>query len=344
MKKAVAVSGSPANTARGFAVVFPLLCGVLILAYHLLPASLYDPLNRLTTASSALLLSCLGPAPIVRGDMLTYSGFTVRIIAECSALLPFILYGTFVAAYPAAAAKKLQGLLWGLPILFFANSARIAAVTWCGADLPRYFNYFHTYLGQVFMLLLIVAISAIWVHLAGSERDRLPGARWFVMRAIFYGTGLFFGWAAVNTSYIRCGDRVIETVFDFFNYGLMMPRGHEIYYHTFNVIPFWSLMLAWRFNSRLRQYASLLSGTAFLVALHILFRICNVLMTGFNLSSAYPVSQVISALGQYTLPVGMWLFIAISEKNPSGAGVKIGNSGKKLRDRGRARRRYRAEQ
>lgn len=51
------------------------------------------------------------------------------------------------------------------------------------------------------------------------------------------------------------------------------------------------------------------AGLAIIVAMHVLFRVCNVLTTALGMESAAKISGVIYIIGQYMIPVLLWLVI-----------------------------------
>jgi exosortase/archaeosortase family protein len=109
--------------------------------------------------------------PVVRGATITLGPAALRIIPECTPLMPILMFGIAVAAYPAAPAWKLVGVGAGAVLLWIYNVARmlalIATLTWW----PRWFKFLHVYLWQTVTLLVVCALFLMWLRMAP---DREP--------------------------------------------------------------------------------------------------------------------------------------------------------------------------
>jgi len=280
-----------------------------MIVYCLLPDQAFLPLNKLTAVTAGSLLAFFGNQAVVRGTVISLESFTVEVITECSVLFPATLYASFVLTHPLCGSQKISGLFWGLMSVFCFNAARIALVAWCGFAYPGAFVYLHVYFGQVLLMLFVIAACLICQRM-GSRDGKFRGELiYFYLRLAICSAALFGMWVYVNRFYIGIGDAYIQVLFSLFHYRLFIPMGHMTYYHTFNMVLFFALMLSSRFRRERVRIAGLLFGAAVLFTGHILFRVCNVFMTGFEVSGAYGISTILAAVGQYVLPFGLWQYL-----------------------------------
>ncbi|MEW6664929.1 MAG: exosortase H [Thermodesulfobacteriota bacterium] len=301
---------------RVFATRLLVLSGVLYAAASLAPPHYLDPLNRLTARMAGSSLGLFTGAPSVHGPLLTLSGFTVRIIPECTPLFVTILYVSFIVSYPAPWKDRALGLLLGVPALVLVNLLRLVVVIFLGRHYPRLFEAGHVYLGQFLMVLTVCLMSLAWLPwIHESPGTRLHAS--FLIRFFASSPLLFLTWIYLNKGYVLLGDRLISLVFSLFGYSLVMPRSHDLYYHTFNLALFGSLMLSAPSFPGLRGIKVLAGGLLLLCSLHLLVRVGNVLATGFGMPPALGIANALHVFGMYALPLLLWFrFI---QRGPAGA-------------------------
>ncbi|MEW6401334.1 MAG: exosortase H [Chloroflexota bacterium] len=281
-----------------------LLFGIL----NWMPDAFFAPFNQFTATTAGFFLSLLDSSAVIQGVIVSCKGFSVRIITECSAIFASTLFLSFVMAYPATIKQKAIGLFLGIPVLFLCNAFRIVLVTLAGALKPALFDCIHVYIGQILMISVVFMACMVWLLYVLTVRldDSILG---FFIRFIALSSILFIFWLYLNRPYVRMGDYLIQLMFSLFNRQFTFNLGHTIYYHTFNLVTLGALILASRSISRRFKVTGLIIGFAIVFLTHILFRLCNVFITGFNLPSAFKVSSAISIVSQYLLPVAIWLAV-----------------------------------
>ncbi len=126
------------------------------------------PIQRQLSLATAwvidVLLGSYGNESFRHGDTLTFQGFSVRIIGECTGMVEFALLAAFMLAFPARWKEKLRGIvLGGLGIDLF-NLIRIVGLLVLGAKAPEYFSFFHIYFWQVTAIGMISAIFLVWTR------------------------------------------------------------------------------------------------------------------------------------------------------------------------------------
>jgi exosortase/archaeosortase family protein len=230
----------------------------------------------------------------------------VRIIPECTPLFVVILYVSFIASYPADWKHRGRGLLLGIPVLIAANLLRLALLISLGVKYPGLFEAGHVYLGQFVMVFLVILVSMVWIRQI-HEPQWSSGPLAFLIRFFALSPLFFFAWLYLNKGYVMLGDRLISFAFGLFNYRLVIPRTHDLYFHTFNLAVFCSLMLSTRSVSSPVRIRALAAGVLLLSCMHLLIRLGNVLATGFGIPPAIGIANALHLFGMFALPLLLWL-------------------------------------
>ena len=304
---------SPPAMKNGTSLINPVrFIGVCVLSFILigsLPESFFAPLNHATTSLAGSCIGFFGGHALVSEDMISMDGFRVRIITECTSLYSVVLFSAFLLSVPASLKARLAGMAAGAAILSCFNILRIAAVTAVGASRPALFEIFHVYLGQVVMIIMVIAACLAWLHLIQPRKPKFKAVT-FLIRFVVCSTLLFLVWFVFNVAYVKfTDDHVVRRLFSMNNVQLEIPYGHMIYYQTFNIVTFVGLVLAGGTRVLREKIRIVAAGVAIIVAMHILFRVSNVLMTAYGMESAARISDSIYIIGQYMIPVLLWLVI-----------------------------------
>jgi exosortase H (IPTLxxWG-CTERM-specific) len=300
-------SGKEYNITPRLAVTIVACCLTLFLT-ALLPETLFEPLCRHTATMAASLLGLCGLQPILNGITLVQNGFKVMIIPECTAFFMWLLFTSFVVAYPVSLRQKLIGLALGIPALHVGNILRVVLVFAIGVKNQQLFEFAHVYLGQILSVLFVIALSLIWARwVRGSQQKENLLA--FVIRFIAFSSIPFLAWLMFNRKYVMLTDNLVRWLFALFGIRLFIPYQHVVYYQTFNLVTFAGLILASRVRMKSRNIRLIAAGFASMVGMHILVRICNVLVTAFQNEMTARFSMPISVVGQYLLPILFWMLL-----------------------------------
>ena len=150
---------------------FPLMLLLLLSAVGALfqlGLEIVDPVQRQLSLSTAwmidVLLGVFGDQNFRHGDTLTFQGFSVRIIGECTGMVEFALLTAFMLAFPARWREKLRGIVFGAIGIYIFNLIRIVGLLVLGAKAPQYFSFFHIYFWQVTAIGIISAIFLVWTR------------------------------------------------------------------------------------------------------------------------------------------------------------------------------------
>lgn len=292
-----------------FGIRFGLICTFLITLSVWLPEHFYAPLNHATASLAALCMELFGVRPELAGDFIALNGFRVRVVTECTALYGFILYGAFILSVPASPIMKLKGLISGAVTLTSINILRIAAVTLIGARRPEIFELLHVYIGQTIMMLTVIALALAWLHQETSLADPMP----FIIRAGFLASILFLPWLTVHKIYLALLDNLVRYFFSFLHpeFILATPRPLAVYNHAFSVPILVALIVASSGISTRRRISGCMVGLLIISLWHTVFRITHVIWTAYNVDEIFPFHNEVYLLGQYMLPVLIWLLIVM---------------------------------
>jgi exosortase H (IPTLxxWG-CTERM-specific) len=290
--------------------------GVCLLSFLMtvwLPDSVFAPLNDATAYLAGICLTLFGEHPETAGGMISLNGFRVEIITECTSLYSVFLFTAFLLSVPSSLKARMAGVAVGAAFLSIVNILRITAVTAVGASRPVLFEIFHVYLGQVVMVIMVIASCLAWLHFIQPLRPKSNTVT-FLIRFVVCSTLLFLVWFVFNMAYVKfADDYVVRWLFSLRNVKLYIPYEHMIYYQTFNVVTFVGLVMAGGSRVLRRKILLVLSGIAIIIGMHVIFRICNVLTTAFDMDSAGKISGSFYIFGQYIVPVLLWLVIVLKD-------------------------------
>lgn len=308
---------------------FALLCTLFLMAALWLEPNL-APLCLTTATQVATLLNLAGLAPELNGDLITLSGFTVRVVPECTPLYACLLYGAFVLAQPASWGRTLMGLITGMMVIASVNLIRIAVITAVGPHVSHLqFDILHVYLGQVVMLMLVVGSALVWSRWISGSTSPFP----FLLLAGFNATLLFLPWVSVNRLYVAFLDWCVAGIFSLVMPGhqLLTSRPFPLYNHTFAVPLFLALVIAGDGQWTGRRFWSTAAGVCTLAGWHALFRITHVVWTALDVPEIEPLHQGVYLLGQFLLPFLLWLLLE-RFNSPAANNLSPCDAGKKLTD------------
>jgi hypothetical protein len=161
---------------------------------------------------------------------------------------------------------------------------------------------------------MIIAACFAWFHLIQRQRQPLKNVT-FLIRFGVCSTFLFLVWFVFNVAYVKLtDDHVVRWLFSLINYRLEIPYGHMVYYQTFNLVIFIGLVMASGVRVLRRNIRIVAGGLAIIVGMHILVRACNVLATAFGMEGAVRISGTIYSIGQYMVPILLWLIIIRNDR------------------------------
>ncbi len=296
----------------GFVAAFIISCiGIYALIFSL-PDRYTGPINEHTAKALALALKFIGIHVSVAGDTVTGKAFALHIIPECTPFFMLGLFLCFIAFSPATIRQKVSGIAIGIPVLYLGNLVRLIAIFMVGQYDRNLFDVVHAFWGQVYAVLLVLLTFILWLKSIHREESRQPvamKAAGFLGRFALIAGCLFIVWMKIHHGYIRLLDQVMLFGFSLFGHHFNPARQTPVYYETFSIVTFTSLVLAMHstpWKTRIKQLAG---GLGFLFLTHLLHRIDNFLMVLFHYAGAQTADLTLLITGQYLLPV---LFLVYS--------------------------------
>jgi len=153
-------------------LVFLLIVGVvfsqLITRYH--DNILW--LMRLTATLTGAIVSIFSSNVFYSGVIVSFRGFSVEIIDECTGLFEMLIYIAAVAAFSTTIRKKLLGMAIGIPAIFLFNLARIIFLLLAGAYSKSLFDFMHLYFWQATLIIMISSVWIGWLYLVVYREKR----------------------------------------------------------------------------------------------------------------------------------------------------------------------------
>jgi archaeosortase B (VPXXXP-CTERM-specific) len=130
------------------------------------------PLLEFTTAASGFAASALSGNVFWSGKLITYNGFTLEIIDECTGLLEMVIYMAAVISYLTTIRKKVLGIAFGLGTIYMLNIIRIVFLLIVGSFSAGLFRFMHLYFWQATLIIMIAAVWVAWLLLVVNREKR----------------------------------------------------------------------------------------------------------------------------------------------------------------------------
>ena len=303
------------HTIKKFGVLFVLLCSTFYAITRATPST-FAPLNNYTAATLGVLLRALGMQPTVHGALLSADDFSVKIIDECSAIFVFILFSSFVLAYPTSPKNKAIGLIFGIPSLFLVNTLRLVVVFLAGLWRPDLFEHLHAYLWQTIMILLVFISCLTWLRYVVMVNTRNEPLA-FLVRFIAFSSVLFLIWFYLDNIYVSMTGYMTEFLLNGMGYHMHLAPDPNIalYPSTFNLIAFTALILATQHPSigiKGTKVKALAIGLTLMMLVEVIHGLYQVL-ADFGVGHALEIMYAAQIVNQYFLPFGLWLLFVYAD-------------------------------
>lgn len=113
----------------------------------------------------------------LRDRTVSFGGFHVRIIEECTAVYEVLIFAAAVLAFPTTWRNKAIGIALGGPLLYAINLFRIGVLLWVGRYRPELFDFMHLYFWQATLILMITSVWLVWIlAVVRDAQSRSSGA------------------------------------------------------------------------------------------------------------------------------------------------------------------------
>jgi len=168
-----------ANAAYRFVIYFLVNLGIAAIVYSFITGELFgivEAMMTVTAKSEGFILGIFSSQVAVGNYSVTFSGFTVRIIEECTGIYEILIFIAAVVAFPTTLKKKGIGLAFGIPLMYIFNVVRILALILVGRYHYGIFEFMHLYFWQVTLILMITSVWVLWILKVVNREKATPPA------------------------------------------------------------------------------------------------------------------------------------------------------------------------
>lgn len=155
------------NPAYRFALLFLVYLGILAWAYPLFRERyrfVIDALAQFTAWVDYLVLAAFADGVEHHGKLVSFKGFSVKIIEECTGIYEVLIFVSAVLAFPTGWRDKWIGLGLGVPLLYLFNVVRILFLIVVGQYWPDTFEFMHLYFWQATLIVMITSVWLLWIY------------------------------------------------------------------------------------------------------------------------------------------------------------------------------------
>jgi exosortase/archaeosortase family protein len=145
---------------------FAILATFSVLAWVIVLPQQLTIVQEGIAGATGQLARLVGSANVVRGDHIQVPQLAIHINHECTGIYVLIILVTFLFAYPAPWSRRLTGAVIGVAALTAVNVLRLVFLVRIAELQPGLFEYFHEYVWQGFLLVLVIAYAMTWVERA----------------------------------------------------------------------------------------------------------------------------------------------------------------------------------
>ncbi len=141
-----------------------LAVGFFVLALRPVNDRLVNPYTTFVAQEAKVVLNLFGEGATVKAQILSSRRFSVAIYNGCNGLEAILIFASGVLAFPAAAGKKVVGLLLGFLAIQLANIVRVVSLFYVGIFKPAWFSAAHIFIWQSIIIILGVVLWLVWVN------------------------------------------------------------------------------------------------------------------------------------------------------------------------------------
>jgi exosortase/archaeosortase family protein len=163
-------SGMPVRLSTGSVFSLRFFACLILLSFGFWAFSVHQHLGsvqRTIAWLSSVIDRSAGGHAIAQGDDIVIGTLTVNVNHECTGIFVYMLFGSFVLAYPTSWRARLIGLGIGTPAIFAVNVLRLATLAGVVEIYPQLFFYFHEYVWQGILTVFVLAGSIAWAERFG---------------------------------------------------------------------------------------------------------------------------------------------------------------------------------
>ena len=138
---------------------------IAIFAYsRLVDSQGMQSLLAFTASATGSILNLFGGGVHTSDTLVTSQDFSMRIVSECSGIIPMIIFISAVLAYPCRVKEKAIGIAIGIFGIYLLNLVRTVSLFYIGASFPNIFDTAHYLVWQSLIILAAIALWLVWVE------------------------------------------------------------------------------------------------------------------------------------------------------------------------------------
>jgi exosortase/archaeosortase family protein len=141
-----------------------LVAGLMAFYPWLVRAGWFEAVLDLHAWVFGSIFNLLGQKVYTQGDTIVSSDFAFKIVAECTALVPSLLFAAAVAVFPSSLGPKLWGITLGVLALLVVNTIRIVTLMYIAKLSPDMLELSHLIVWQGLMILAAVGLWVLWTR------------------------------------------------------------------------------------------------------------------------------------------------------------------------------------
>ena len=110
-------------------------------------------------------MNLFGASVQVDGTLISSPDYSIRIVTECTGLIPMAIVVCAVLAYPGTWKQKGIGAALGIVALFVLNLVRTSSLFFIGSHFSSsFFNTAHFLIWQPVMIVVAIVLWLFWVE------------------------------------------------------------------------------------------------------------------------------------------------------------------------------------
>jgi exosortase H (IPTLxxWG-CTERM-specific) len=159
----------------GFVVTFLVILIIGAIAYPYFSIAMAEELRGFMAVTADVcggILAVFYDGVSVSDRYLSFKGFSVEIIEECTGIFEMLIFLAALISYPASRKSKVVGFLLGIPALYLFNVGRIVFLTVVGVYYRGSFDFMHLYFWQATLILMITTVWVLWILLVVSREEK----------------------------------------------------------------------------------------------------------------------------------------------------------------------------
>ena len=123
-----------------------------------------DPFFNFTARATGSLINLFGASVQVDHALIASDDFSMAIVANCTALIPIVIFISAVLAFPSTAKQKIIGIALGIVGLFVLNLVRTVSLFFIGRSFSEsVFDIAHMLVWQSLMIIFAIILWLVWV-------------------------------------------------------------------------------------------------------------------------------------------------------------------------------------